>query len=148
MPSPARGTQREFASSKFASSSKVKKGKGVKRSIPGIGKPLPTMRDVPISQGTPLSTSMSAPKGQQPQDISVVPVLRSPPPSRPHVSHSTPPVNTPDVPNNITSDSSQIAGPVEISRTAAETACQTLTYKPSSRASTLQLSPWSASTLS
>ena len=47
MPDPPKGTHREFASTKLASSSKIKKGKAIKHSITGIGRPMSTMSKLP-----------------------------------------------------------------------------------------------------
>ena len=47
MLSPPKGTQKEFASSKLASTARVSKGKSSKRSIPGIGKLSLTTAKVP-----------------------------------------------------------------------------------------------------
>ena len=77
--SPPRGTQKEFASSKLATT-RVSKGKSSKKSIPGIGKPSPsTMKKTPVP---PKETSVSTGDEQeQPStNIATVPVLQSPPP--------------------------------------------------------------------
>ena len=47
MSDPPKGTHREFASTKLASSSKIKKGKAIKCSITGIGRPMSTMSKLP-----------------------------------------------------------------------------------------------------
>ena len=72
--SPPRGTWKEFASSKLATT-RVSKGKSSKKSIPGIGKPLPsTMKK---TQALPKETSVPTGELQeQPStDIPAVPVL-------------------------------------------------------------------------
>ena len=77
--SPPRGTQKEFTSSKLATT-RVSKGKSSKKSISGIGKPSPsTMKNTPV---LPKETSVSTGDEQeQPSKyIPAVPVLQSPPP--------------------------------------------------------------------
>ena len=72
--SPPRGTQKEFASSKLATT-RVSKGKSSKKSIPGIGKPSPsTMKKTPVP---PKETSVSTGDEQEQPSTSIptVPVL-------------------------------------------------------------------------
>ena len=72
--SPPRGTQKEFASSKLATT-RVSEGKSSKKSIPGIGKPLPnTMKN---TQALPKETSVPTGKQQEKPSMSIpaVPVL-------------------------------------------------------------------------
>ena len=75
-----RGTQKEFTSSKLATT-RVSKEKSSKKSIPGIGKPSPnTMKKTPVP---PKETSVSTGDEQEQQvytTIPTVPVLQSPPP--------------------------------------------------------------------
>ena len=52
---PPKGTHREFASTMKTSTTKVSKGKAIKHSIPGIGKP--TSPEHPVSKIPKTSTS-------------------------------------------------------------------------------------------
>ena len=47
MQDPPKGTQKEFASTMKASSSKGLKGKAIKCSLPGIGRPTSTKSELP-----------------------------------------------------------------------------------------------------
>ena len=72
--SPPKGTWKEFASSKLATT-RVSKGKSSKKSIPGIGRPsLSKMKKTPV---LPKETSVSTGDEQEqpPTDIPTVPVL-------------------------------------------------------------------------
>ena len=72
--SPPRGTWKEFTSSKLATT-RVSKGKSSKKSIPGIGKPLPsTMKK---TQAPPKETSVPTSEEQEQPSMSIptVPVL-------------------------------------------------------------------------
>ena len=87
---PPKGTHREFASTMKTSTSKVSKGKAIKRSIPGIGKP--TSPDHLVSKIPKMSTSTvyNGAEGcnaltNSPPHVPIVPVLWSPPP----VTHVT-----------------------------------------------------------
>ena len=87
--SPPRSTQKEFASSKLATT-RVSKGKSSKKSIPVIGTSSPsTMKK---TQALPKETSVPTGKSQeQPStDIPAVPVLQSPPPFGPSVLQTPP----------------------------------------------------------
>ena len=59
-------THREFASTKLASSSKIKKGKAIKHSITGIGRPMSTMTKLPCVLKTLPCVSTEASKEHQP----------------------------------------------------------------------------------
>ena len=69
--SPPRGTQKEFTSSKLATT-RVSKGKSSKKSISGIGKPSPsTMKNTPV---LPKETSVST-GDEQEQPSKYIPIL-------------------------------------------------------------------------
>ena len=80
IPSPPKGTHREFASSKLASTARVSKGKSTKKFIPGIGKPSPsTSKVTSVPQKQP-SVPTGNNEGPTSTNIPAIPVLRSPPP--------------------------------------------------------------------
>ena len=97
MQDPPKGNHKEFASTMKASSSKVLKGKAIKRSIPGIGRPTSTKAKLPKVPKTSPSIAQNDAEGcttltKSPLHILAVPVLRLLPPVT-HVSNAIPPVD-------------------------------------------------------
>ena len=94
MQDPPKGTQKEFASTMKVSSSKELKGKAIKCSLPGIGRPTSTKSELPkVSKTSPSITHNGAEEcttlTKSPLHIPAVPVLQSPPPVT-CVSNATP----------------------------------------------------------
>ena len=97
MQGPPKGTQKEFASTMEASSSKGLKGKAIKHSLPGIGRPTSTKSELP--KDPKMSPSITCNDAEEcttltksPLHIPAVPVLWLPPPVT-HVSNAMPPVD-------------------------------------------------------
>ena len=131
---PPRGTWKEFTSSKLATT-RVSKGKSSKKSIPGIGKTLPSTMEK--TQALPKETHLPTGKSQeQPStDIPTVPVLQSPPPFGPSVWQMPPPqlINTSLAD---TSNFYSVSGTNVISSDATDIACNALISVPKMRAAT------------
>ena len=72
--SPPRGTQKEFASSKLATA-RVSKGKSLKKSIPGIGKPSPSTMKMTTVPPKKTSVSTGNDQEQSSTNIPAVPVF-------------------------------------------------------------------------
>ena len=153
MPDPPKGTHWEFASTKLASGSKSKKGKAIKCSITGLGKPMTTASKLPHVPKTSPCVSTEAAKEHKsltksPVHIPAVPVLWLLPPIT-HVTNATPPVNLVDTPATTTPNSSDIAGSLAVTPTAAAIACTSLVNKPpTSQAGTPQILSWPGLALS
>ena len=131
--SPPRGTQKEFASSKLATT-RVSKGKSSKKSIPGIGKPSPsTMKKTPVPQK---ETSVSAGDEQeQPSTkIPIVPFLQSLPPFGLHTWQPPSSAQLANTPFTDKSNSDSVSGTNVISSDAADTACNALINVAKTRA--------------
>ena len=133
--SPPRGTQKEFASSKLATT-RVSKGKSSKKSIPGIGKPSPsTMKVTAILPKKPhISTGND--EEQPSTDIPAVPVLRSPPPFGPCVWQMPSPAQLANTTLTDKPNSDSVSGTDVITSVAADTACNALINVPRMRAAT------------
>ena len=143
--SPPRGTWKEFASSKLATT-RVSKGKSSKKYIPGIGKPSPsTMKK---TQAPPKETHVPTGESQeQPStDIPAVPVLWSPPPFGPSVQQMLPAqlINTSLAD---TSNLDSVSGTNVISSDATDIACNALISVPKMRAATPKPPLWLGSAL-
>ena len=123
------------------STSKVSKGKAIKRSIPGIGKP--TSPEHPVSKIPKMSTSTvyNGAEGcnaltNSPPHVPIVPVLRSPPPVA-CVTSITPPVNNVVGPSLLTGPPNTEGSSPTISEEGAVEACIGLVNKiPSSHTGT------------
>ena len=94
---PPKGTHKEFASTMKTSTSKVSKGKAIKCSIPGIGRPTSPKHQVSKIPKMSTSTAYNGTEGHNaltnsPPHVPIVLVLQSPPPVT-HVTNITPPVN-------------------------------------------------------
>ena len=72
--SPPRGTQKEFASSKLATT-RVSKGKSSRKSIPGIGKPSPSTMKKTTIPPKEIRIPTGDDQEQSSTDIPTVPVL-------------------------------------------------------------------------
>ena len=77
---PPKGTHKEFASTMKSSTSKVSKGKAIKRSIPGIGRPTSPEHRVSKIPKTSTSTAYNGTEGHNaltnsPLHVPIVPVL-------------------------------------------------------------------------
>ena len=97
MQDPPKGTQKEFASTMKVSSSKGLKGKAIKHSLPGIGRPTSTKSELPkVPKMSPSITHNDAEEcttlTKSPLHIPAVPVLWLPPPVT-HVSNAMPPMD-------------------------------------------------------
>ena len=95
MQDPPKGTQKEFASTMKASSSKGLKGKAINCSFPGIGRPTSTKSELPKVPKTSPSIACNDAEEcttltKSPLHIPAVPVLWSPLPVT-CVSNATPP---------------------------------------------------------
>ena len=131
--SPPRGTQKEFASSKLATT-RVSKGKSSKKSIPGIGKPSPSaMKKTPV---LPKETSVSTGDEQEQPSTSIpaVPVLQSPPPFGLHAWQPPSSAQLANTPFTDKSNSDSVSDKNVISSDAADTACNALINVPKMRA--------------
>ena len=136
---PPMGTQREYARTRLVSKTKLKKGKAVKHSVTGIGKPSPTMSALPHVPKTSPHVTTSATKekqntNDQPVQVPAVPVLRSPPPTGPHITNVTPCVGSSNVPTIVTPISDNTAVLQIINDTAGVAACTALVNQPTSQA--------------
>ena len=85
MQDPPKGTHKEFASTMKVSSSKGLKGKAIKHSIPGIGRPTSTKSELPKVPKTSPSIARNDAEGcttliKSPLHIPAVPVLQLLPP--------------------------------------------------------------------
>ena len=149
---PPKGTHREFASTMKTSTSKVSKGKAIKHSIPGIGKP--TSPDHPVSKipKTSTSTAYNGAEGcnaltNSPPHVPIVPVLRSPPPVT-RVTSITPPVNNVVGPSLLTGPPNTEGSSPTTSEEGAVEACIGLVNKiPSSHTGTPRPLSWPGSAL-
>ena len=131
--SPPRETHKEFASSKLATA-KVSKGKSSKKSIPGIGKHLPsTMKVTAILPKKPC-ISMGGDEEQPSTDIPAVPDLRSPPPLKPCVHQMPSPTQLAYTTLTDKPSSDSVLGTDVITSAAADTACNALINVPRIRA--------------
>ena len=97
MQDPPKGTHKEFASTMKVSSSKGLKGKAIKRSIPGIGRPTSTKSELPKVLKMSPSIACNNAEGcttltKIPLHIPAVPVLWPPPPVT-CVSNAMPPMD-------------------------------------------------------
>ena len=95
MQDPPKGTQKEFASTMKVSSSKGLKGKAIKHSFPGIGRPTSTKSEIPkVPKMSPSIAHNDVEEctilTKSPLHISAAPVLWLPPPVT-HVSNAMPP---------------------------------------------------------
>ena len=136
--SPPRGTQKEFTSSKLAST-RVSKGKCSKKSIPGEGKPLPSTMEK--TQALPKETSVPTGEEQVQPSMSIpaVPVLQSPPPFGLHTWQPPSPTQLVNTLSAVNSNSDSVLGTNVISSNAAGTACNALVHVPKMRAATSKL---------
>ena len=131
MQDPPKGTQKEFASTMEVSSSKGLKGKAIKHSLPGIGRPTSTKSELPKVPKISLSITHNDAEEcttltKSPLHIPAVPVLWSLPPVI-HVSNAMPPMDnvvgpSPDCENTFSA----------ISEDEAAKACTGLVNKPPS----------------
>ena len=131
--SPPRGTHKEFTSSKLATA-RVSKGKSLKKSIPGIGRPSPhTMKVTAILPKKP-RISMGDDEEQPSTNIPAVPVLRSPPPFGPWVHQTPSPTQLANTTLTDKSNSGSVSGMDVITSIAADTVCNALINVPRMRA--------------
>ena len=135
-----------------SSTSKVSKGKAIKHSIPGIGKP--TSADHPVSKipKTSTSTVYNGAEGcnaltNSPPHVPIVPVLQSLPPVT-HVTSITPPVNNVVGPSLLTGPPNTEGSSPTTSEEGAVEACVGLVNKiPSSHTGTPRPLSWPGSAL-
>ena len=134
MQDPPKGTQKEFASTMKVSSSKGLKGKAIKHSFPGIGRPKSTKSELPkVPKTSPSITSNNAEEcttlTESPLHIPAVPVLWSPPPVT-CVSNAMPPVDNMVGPSLSTGPPDNENAFSAISGDEAARACTGLVNKP------------------
>ena len=122
--SPPRGTWKEFTSSKLATT-RVSKGNSSKKSIPGIGKPLPSTMKKTQAQPKETSVPTGEEQEQQSTDIPTVPVLQSPPPFGLGVCQM-PPAQLINTSLADTSNLDSVSGTKVISSDATDIACNAL----------------------
>ena len=133
MLSPAKGTHKEFTSSKMATTARVSKVKSSKKSIPGIGKPAPsTSKVTSVPQEQPSDTTGDD-MGHTSRNIPAVPVLRSPPTYQLCVPRTPTPTESFNISVDNTTNSDNVSGSEVISHAAAGTACNALVSVPSTR---------------
>ena len=134
---PPKGTHRESASTMKTSTSKVSKGKAIKHSIPGIGRPTSPEHRVSKIPKMSSSTAYNSAEGcnaltNSPPYVPIVPVLWSPPPVT-HVTSITPPVNNVVEPSLLTGPPNTEGSSPTTSEEGAVEACTGLVNKiPSS----------------
>ena len=149
---PPKGTHKEFASTMKTSISKVSKGKAIKCSIPGIGRPTSPEHQVSKIPKTSTSTVYNGTEGcngltNSPLHVPIVPVLRSPPPVT-CLTNITPPVNHVVGPSLLTGPPNIKGSSPTISGEGAVKACTGLVNKiPSSHAGTPRSLLWPDSAL-
>ena len=129
---PPKGTHKEFASMK-TSTSKVSKGKAIKHSIPGIGRPTSPEHQVSKIPKASTSTEYNGTEvcnalTNSPPHVPIVPVLWSPPPVT-HVTNITPPVNNVVGPSLLTGPLNIEGSSPTISGEGAVEACTGLVNK-------------------
>ena len=152
MQDPPKGTHKEFASTMKASSSKGLKGKTIKRSIPGIGRPTSTKSELPKIPKTSPSIACNDAEGcttltNSPLHNPAVPVLWSPPPVT-CVSNAMPPVDNVVGPSLLTGPPDNENAFSAISGNEAARACTSLVNKsPPSHTGTPKILLRSSSTL-
>ena len=138
---PPKGTHKEFASTMKTSTSKVSKGKAIKHSIPGIGRPTSPEHRVSKIPKMSTSTAYNGTEGcnaltNSPPHVPIVPVLWSSPPVT-HVTSITPPVNNVVEPSLLTGPPNIEGSSPTISGEGAVKACTGLVNKnPSSHTGT------------
>ena len=134
MQDPPKGTHKEFASTMKVSSSKVLKGKAIKHSITGIGRPTSTKAKLPQVPKTSPSIAWIDAEGhttltKSPLHIPAVPVLWLLPPVT-RVSNAMPPVDNVVRPGLLTGPPDNENAFSAISGNEAATACTGLVNKP------------------
>ena len=132
--SPPKGTQKEFASSKLVTTM-VSKGKSSKKSIPGIGKPLPSTMKKTQTPSKETSVPTGKEQEQPSTDIPAAPVLQSPPPFGLHV-WQMPPAQLINTSLADSSNLDSILGTNVISSDATDITCNALISVPKMRAAT------------